>query len=140
MNNKEHVLTYLETNRLMALASSHNNKPWAVTVFFAYDTELNLYFYSKPDTEHCKQIDSNNQVAVAIHQNWGEPGLIKGVQLTGICTKPTGEEYTTSFNVYSRCHNWAHTYPDHVIYKIKPVVLYYLDHKLFGHFNRVRVV
>ena len=134
---KQATLAYLDTNRLMSIATVRDGNPWAVTVFFAYDTDLNLYFFSRPDTVHAVNIEDNNKVAVTIHQNWGTPGKVKGIQLLGKAHKsPSASEIAT----YLKRHPWGMIYPDHRVYKIEPEELYMVNHELFGHFNRVRII
>ena len=49
----------------MSLAS-FGEKLANCSVYFAVDAEFNFYFISEPDSEHCKNIELNNQVACAI--------------------------------------------------------------------------
>ncbi len=134
---KQATLNYIETNRLMSVATVSDGKPWAVTVFFAYDTDLNLYFFSRPDTVHAVNIEKEKHVAVTINQNWGTPGKVQGIQLIGTSHRShnPGEIAT-----YLKRHPWGMIYPDHRVYKIVPEELYMVNHKLFGHFNRVRII
>lgn len=41
---KEKVLTLLDENKFMTLATALHDKPWAVTVTYAFDEECNLFF------------------------------------------------------------------------------------------------
>lgn len=67
--------------------------PWIATVYYTFDSELNLYFLSDPTTLHAKQILHNPKVAVAIAdsnqdikkpkrglQLWGKVEQIKGIE------------------------------------------------------------
>jgi uncharacterized protein YhbP (UPF0306 family) len=134
---KQATLEYIETNRLMSVATITDGKPWAVTVFFAYDKHLNLYFFSRPDTVHAVNIEKDNNVAVTINQNWGKPGKVKGIQLVGKAHKAHNP---VEIALYLKRHPWGMIYPDHRVYKIEPEELYMVNHELFGHFNRVKIV
>lgn len=89
MNLKKEINTYLSTQRLMALAT-YGNTPWIANVYYVHDDALHLYFVSKATREHCKAIDTNAEVAVAIadsHQPIHKPQ--KGIQLHGTATPVT---------------------------------------------------
>jgi len=124
----------------MALATAFSSAPWVANVFFAYDKHCNLFFFSKEDTVHCKNILKNPEVAVGIHQFSGKPLLVKGLQLRGKAKKVKEVKYVKSFALYLKRYPWAVRFlADHVLYKIEPTEIYYIDQELFGHFNRVRV-
>jgi len=57
------VREYLPQIIHMSLGTSKDNKPWVCEVHFVYDEKLNLYFCSKVDTRHCKEIEANPNVA-----------------------------------------------------------------------------
>lgn len=64
--------------------STYAEHPWVANVYFVHDDELNLYFVSKATTEHCKAIEKNNMVAVAIADSAQPLGKTqKGIQLYG---------------------------------------------------------
>jgi len=134
------TLNYLKGNRLMTLATAVKNKPWASTVFFAYDDKFNLYFFSREDTAHCLNIKSNPNVAVAINQDWGKRGFIKGFQMTGKAAKVSKSEYAKLYSLYSKRHPWADKFSDHILYQIKPTKVFHINQKAFGHFFRVEIV
>lgn len=81
-NLKRQVVDYLKSHNTMTVATCAGDAPWAATVFFASD-DLNLYFFSAPDSRHCQNLATNGRVAVTIqedYKNWRE---IKGIQLEG---------------------------------------------------------
>lgn len=124
----------------MALATVSSGTPWVANVFFAYDKHCNLFFFSREDTRHSRHIAKNPKVAVGIHQFSGKPFLVNGLQLKGKARRVKKEEYTQSFAIYLKRYPWAAQFlKDHILYKIKPTEIHYIDQKLFGHFNRVRV-
>ncbi len=136
------VLAYLGKNRLMTLGTSMNNKPWAATVFYAFDKKANLIFYSRPGTKHCRHIKQNPYVSMVINHNWrNTDGTIKGLQITGRASKVLQRDYRRIYALYKKRFKWADEFaPDHVLYLIKPKEIWYIDQKLFGHFNRVRAI
>ena len=83
MNDKQKLLDFMKSKRLMQLATA-SEKPWICTVYYAIDDSFNLYFISEPTTRHCKDIKTNPNVAVAVtdsRQNVKDKKV--GVQLQG---------------------------------------------------------
>ena len=132
---KEKVLALLDGNKLMTLATSDNNQPWAVTVTYAFDKYCNLFFYSDPQTKHCQDILKNSSVAIAIHDHALKPRQVLGMQLVGNAS--LGDE--KDFEIFKKSYSWVTDYPDYKLYKVKPIKLYYLDSELFGHKHKVDV-
>lgn len=132
---KEKVLTLLDENNFMTLATALHDKPWAVTVTYAFDEECNLFFYSAPETKHCQDLSKNPHVAVAVYSSTLKPRQVLGIQLTGIAS--IGD--TKDFETFKERHPWATDYPDYELYKVKHSKLYYLDSELFGHKHKVEV-
>jgi uncharacterized protein YhbP (UPF0306 family) len=79
---KRQILEYLEGHNTMTLATCAANVPWAATVFYASE-QLNLYFFSAPDSRHCTNLSVNGKVAVTIQEDYSDWRKIKGVQLEG---------------------------------------------------------
>lgn len=63
MDIEQKIREYLPQVIHMSLATCEGNKPWVCEVHFIYDESLNLYFRSKPDRRHSKEIVSNPNVA-----------------------------------------------------------------------------
>ena len=66
----------------MTLATSAGDVPWGATVFYASD-ELELYFFSSPDSRHCQNLSLGGRVAVTIQEDYKDWRAIKGIQLEG---------------------------------------------------------
>jgi uncharacterized protein YhbP (UPF0306 family) len=79
---KRQILDYLQAHNTMTLATCDENVPWAATVFYASD-ELDLYFFSAPDSRHCANLAANARVAVTVQEDYRDWRAIKGVQLGG---------------------------------------------------------
>lgn len=79
----------------MVVATS-GDFPWACTVYYSTDNDLNIYFLTSPDTLHAQQIQSNPKVAVAIADSPQRPNSSKsGLQISGLCKQITGERKIT---------------------------------------------
>jgi len=82
-NNKQKLLEYLKEHKFMSVAT-HDEHLWAAWVYYVIDDEFNLYFVSAPDTDHCKNIIKNGEIACAIadsHQNVTDKKI--GAQMYG---------------------------------------------------------
>jgi uncharacterized protein YhbP (UPF0306 family) len=80
---KQHVLEFIRTQKQMVVAT-FGAEPWIATVYYTFDNDLNLYFLSDPATLHCKHIEQNNTVAVAIADSDQDIAAKKrGLQLIG---------------------------------------------------------
>lgn len=134
------VLKYLKGNRLMALGTSYKDRPWSATVFFAFDEDLNILFFSREDTRHCQNIKNNKFVSIVINQDWGKSGLVKGLQMTGIASKVSKIQIAKYYSLYRARFPWAAEFPDHSLYVIKPTEIHYIDQEIFGHFYRVKIL
>ncbi len=81
---KELVLEYLKTQSLMVLAT-YGEEPWVASVYYTFDSDLNLYYLSAPQTLHCLNIEKNPSVAAAIvDSNQNVNTLKRGIQLNGV--------------------------------------------------------
>jgi len=97
---KERVQKYLEQFSTLTLASCVENKPWAATVFFSSDADLNLYFVSDYRTHHGRDMAENPQVAVTVNpdcDNWHD---VHGVQLTGTASVADGMQRAKALLLY----------------------------------------
>ncbi|MBI2414593.1 pyridoxamine 5'-phosphate oxidase family protein [candidate division WWE3 bacterium] len=63
---KDLITKYLEEARLMQVATSINNQPWACSVYFVFDNDFNLYWISTPKRRHSLEIKENSKVAGTI--------------------------------------------------------------------------
>ena len=66
---KQQILKYLKTQKLMSLATANKNKPWACTTYFATDNDLNLYFVSPPNADHCVNLTKNKYISCSIYDS-----------------------------------------------------------------------
>lgn len=68
----------------MSLATVSNNKPWVCEVHFVSDSDLNLYFVSKVNTRHCKEIAENPNVAGNIVKQHALTEAPSGIYFEGV--------------------------------------------------------
>jgi len=137
------ILDYLSKNKRMSLATSKDDVPWAATVMYAYDNDLNIYFLSKTETRKVQNILANSKVAATINEITGGIGKVKGVQLEGECQIVSKLEAVVVYVLFLKRFFWL---KDHIpsvgemfskliqdrLFKITPERIYYLDDELFG--------
>jgi uncharacterized protein YhbP (UPF0306 family) len=71
--------------------------------YFAHSDQLDLYLLSHPGSLHCRNLQANASMAVAIFpsaQSWTEPG--RGVQLFGTCESVADANVSDAEEVYAR--------------------------------------
>ena len=99
---KQQILNYLQTHNTMTLATCASDTPWAATVFYASE-ELQLYFFSVPDSRHCQNLAANPRVAVTIQEDYKDWREIKGIQLEGtVALVDSLTEKAKAMAVYAR--------------------------------------
>jgi uncharacterized protein YhbP (UPF0306 family) len=130
---KQQIFNYLSQNKRMSLATAKENVPWAATVMFAYDDDLNLYFISKPETRKTQNLLANPKVSATINQFQMTPGKILGVQLEGIAKMIDKKRNSKELEIFKKRFNWAEKHLDnHELFQITPKKIYYLDDGRFG--------
>lgn len=83
---RELIFEYLKQAKLMQLATSIDNQPWVCSVWFAFDSDLNIYWMSQAAMRHSGEVLQNARVGCAIalpHETSDTP---RGVQLQGTAT------------------------------------------------------
>jgi uncharacterized protein len=73
------------------------------TAYFAWSDDWSIFFYSYPDSRHCRNLERQPSMAVAVfdsHQRWGRPDT--GVQFFGRAREATGASARVAEAVYAR--------------------------------------
>jgi uncharacterized protein YhbP (UPF0306 family) len=145
---REELLEYLRGHHVMAVASCHENVPWAAAVFYASDN-FDLYFLSNPKSRHGTYIAHNARVSAAIHEDYRNWREIRGIQLEGRAERLTSIKLQARFwKIYEKKFPFVKDFfrPGSVremlstkvtgirLYRIVPSQVYYIDNsKGFGH-------
>lgn len=140
---KKELLEYLNAQSIMSLATFGDTMS-ICTVFFTVDDNLNIYFISRPGTEHCLNIVRNEKVVCSIADAKQKVTDKKvGVQIKGTVTElPTIEKIGTALMFWSKA-NFAFEGVVSVdmikkrmiesrAYKIKPNEIKFFNEDLFG--------
>src|SRR5258708_6100239 len=133
MNSKQSlrkfIEDYLENARLMQVATSENNQPWACSVYFACDPSFNLYWISKPERRHSEEIRNNEKVAgtIVLPHNPGDD--VRGLQFQGVAKELINKKEIEGVMQYyakrygmskKRVQSIVENTDGHVCYKIIP--------------------
>ena len=140
---KDKLLTFLESHKLLALAS-YDQEIWITNIFYGIDKDFKIYFISNEETKHSKQIMKNKEVAFSVAWfNEKDHKDRKGVQGQGTCRiATTDEEITKGVQIHNDRYpefaerivvKWVKSKlnKSHV-YVIEPSYIKYWDDKLYG--------
>lgn len=84
MDLRKLIEEYLKEAKLMQLATSSDNQPWVCSVWFAADSDLNIYWFSSITRRHSKELLKNKKVAGAIALPQAPDDPPRGLQFQGI--------------------------------------------------------
>ena len=137
------ILAYLSQNKRMSLSTCKDNIPWAATVMYAYDNDLNIYFLSKVETRKVQNLLVNPSVAGTINEVTGGIGKVKGIQLEGECQMVSKLEAVAGYALFLKRFFWLKDFIPSArqmfseliqdrLFKITPERIYYLDDERFG--------
>ena len=128
-NWKKIVEEYLAKTRMLQIATCIDDQPWNVTVYFAYDDDLNIFWISKKATRHSQEIMKNPKVAgILVYDQQPSQKTIKGLSFEGIAEVLNGEDEEKASKIYIEQLNREQTLLEdirsgknpHKIYRIKP--------------------
>lgn len=91
---------FCDTVSTLTLATCTADSPWAATVFFAADSQFNLYFVSDHRTQHGRDMAANPQVAAAINPDCDNWHAVAGLQVQGTVSIVEGIERAKALALY----------------------------------------
>lgn len=141
-------------NNYLTLATCDlKGKPWAATLYYAYDKNFNFYFISASDSLHVNHIKENENVALAIFDSHAKVGEGDGVQIEGVAHRLSVVELPHALTVY-----FKRRFPDEIerikhghfpteylgksffsFIKVKPLKVYTLDLSVKDYDKRIEV-
>jgi len=80
----------LESHNTVTLATCRDGSPWAASVFFASDKDLNLYFVSDYRTRHARDIGAGADVVATVNADCAQWSGVKGLQIAGFAETVDG--------------------------------------------------
>ncbi len=93
------IIGYLKAHRVMTLATSAGDAPWAAGVFYV-SHEFTIYFFSDPESRHCANIRRNPAASAAIHENYSDWREIRGLQIEGRVEEVPAAEIPEMMSAY----------------------------------------
>ena len=92
----------LQRTGVMQVATRAGRSPRVATVWFSYDGDMNLYFMSRKDREHSKDIARNKEIAGSIvDPGHAKPGnAVRGLSFQGTAREVKGRELKTAYELY----------------------------------------
>jgi len=99
----ESVEAILGTTTLCSMATAKGSLPYINTAFFAWSSDLHIYFLSKPTRQHSVNLDNNPTISLTVFdgsQSFGS--LLKGLQIFGKCVLAMGTQANQAFDVYTK--------------------------------------
>ena len=136
---------YLETHRVLSLATNGPLGLWAAAVFYASEG-FRLYFLSAEHTRHAQNLRANSQVAATIQEDYADWLEIKGIQLEGTVDKLAGTERSAAIALFGSKYPFIGSAGGAIEealqrvawYRLTPQRLYFIDNsKGFGHRDEV---
>lgn len=94
------ISAFLDGQQAMTVATEGGGMPWASSVFYARDGDLNLFFLSSPHTRHATNIAGNPKVAVTIIGDEKDWQKVRGVQIEAAAGQVDEPALTHAADVY----------------------------------------
>jgi len=97
---RQAIRVMLDGHNTLTVATCHDGRPWAATVFFASDAELNLFFVSDSGTQHARDMLVNDRVMAAVNadpRHWHE---VRGLQIRGRSTRVQDSDRPAALAVF----------------------------------------
>jgi len=101
MNNKLTAVQHLlKEHKTLTLATCADGRPWAASLYYVNDDNLNLFFVSDPETRHAQELRVNPEVAVTINADHHLWPRLRGLQLRGRAKAVSRETYDIVLALY----------------------------------------
>jgi uncharacterized protein len=106
---EERIIKFFAKNRILSLATSVNCIPYCCTLFYAFDSDRNnFYFMSSSDTKHILNAKLNPLIAGTIISAEVNIARLQGIQFTGRFSKSEGELFSEAKRIYLKAIPAAH--------------------------------
>ena len=132
---------YLPTKKVMQLATSAGDQPYACNIHYYSDEDLNFYWRSTLARRHSREIEKNPKIAVTIlvHENTPAENFVIGVTVVGTAEligqridDQIGVAYIQKLGLKPELLTAIASGKDpHRFYKLKPTKIVLFDNKNF---------
>jgi len=96
---------YLNSSKILQVATSKNNQSWTCTLYFACDEKLNLYWISLPSRRHSQELKDNSKVSGTIVLPHSPGDKVRGIQFQG-----TAKELISKSDLIQGLKHYGHRY------------------------------
>jgi uncharacterized protein YhbP (UPF0306 family) len=97
---RQAIRQMLDDHSTLTLATCHDGKPWAASLFFASDARLNLYFVSDYRTRHARDLAECDEAIVTVNPDCSRWSEVQGLQVSGRVTVVTGASRVKGIAIY----------------------------------------
>jgi len=127
------IIKFFRKHHVLTIATSVDNEPWCANCFYVYLEEENaLVFTTDLKTRHGKEFLKNLLVAGSVFLETSIIGKIRGIQLQGTVSEPTGELAAKAKSPYLRGFPVAMLMDTH-LWIVKLTLIKFTDNRLgFG--------
>ena len=94
------IIAFLDAQTAMTVATVDGDTPWATSLYYARDNDLNLFFLSSGHTRHCTNIAGNPRVAATIIGDEKDWQILRGVQIDATAERVAPAGLTQAAGVY----------------------------------------
>lgn len=94
---KQLVVEYIQSNKVMELATERDGQPWVSTVNYVSDSGLNLYWLSLRSRRHSLELKGNGRVAAGITQ---DPHVKRCLHVEGDATEVKPQDIEKIHQLY----------------------------------------
>lgn len=63
---RDAIQKFLDSHRVLQLATEADGQPWVCSVYFVTDDKLNVYWLSYPTRRHSRELETNNRAAITM--------------------------------------------------------------------------
>ena len=139
MDLRELIKSYLPQGLVMQLATVSEGQPWACTLYYVHDDDMNLYWLSMPARRHSREVSKHYQVAAAIVVKYDLP--VVGLQVEGAAqmvkdgptVKRVMDSYITKYGAGKDFYdNYQRGTNKHQLYKLTPKKIVLFDEQNFS--------
>lgn len=139
---EKHIRETLKDGLILTLSTVSADQPWAATLYYVADDNMNIYWLSKINTRHSQELAANPKTTAAIPLD-ADPSMPNvGLQVQGIAGY-LGDpaEIESAIRLYANKFGNSEEFvqsilsgqDEHKIYKLQPKYIVLLDEKTYPH-------
>lgn len=98
---KQRLDNFLSHHKVLTLSYLKHNNPGACALWYAHDTDFNIYYLSSLSTRHGETLQEGGNVAITIQKDQQQWNEIRGIQSTGYTKLVNSSDVDHGWKVYS---------------------------------------